>query len=54
MIAAGVAGHGKGRKADLGNNPVVAVCVPDFEMGEGSDLHLGTAVERDINKWGSG
>ena len=33
---------------------MVAVCVPDLKMGEGSDLHLGTAVERNINKWGSG
>jgi len=54
VIAAGVAGHGKGRKADLGNNPVVAVCVPDFELREGSDFHLGAAVECDFDLWGSG
>lgn len=54
VVAAGVAGHRKGRKVDLGDNQMVAVCVPDLEMGEGSDFRLGTAVERDINRWGSG
>lgn len=33
---------------------MVAVCVPDLEMREGSDLYLGTAVEFDIDLWGGG
>ena len=32
---------------------MVAVCVPDFEMREGSDFHLGAAVECDFDLWGA-
>lgn len=33
---------------------MVAVYVPDFEVGEGAGFHLGAAVERDFDLWGSG